>query len=135
MHNPPLILIVDDDPNFREIFSTGLKAEGFATETATNGAEGVEKVHAIHPDLVLMDVQMPVMDGVTAFMKLKEEPENHDLKVAFLTVLGDTRAEIQEVDRRFSKELGAAGYMRKTDPLDDLFHRIKTLALSSTDHA
>src|SRR6185503_6779840 len=127
MGEPPLILIVDDDPNFREIFSTKLSAAGFRIETAQNGQVGVEKALALKPDLVLMDVQMPVLNGIDAFLKLKNDPQNGHTKVIFLTVLGDPRFEVQEVNRRLSKEMGAAGYVRKTDAMETLVDTVKSM--------
>ena len=132
MSNPPFVLVVDDDPNFREIFSTTLTAAGFRVEMAVNGKEGVEKTFALHPDLVLMDVQMPVLNGIDAFLKIKGDPRDGNVKVIFLTVLGDPRVEVQEINRRLSRELGAVGYIKKTDAPDLLVNHIKSLfALAS----
>jgi len=73
MHNPPLILIVDDMPSFLEIFGEKLKGAGFAVETAPNGEEGIKRAKEIQPDLILMDVRMPVMNGTDAVVKLKDD--------------------------------------------------------------
>ena len=125
MPDQPLILIVDDEANFREIFSMKLKAAGYRVETAENGAQGVEKAKALKPALVLMDVNMPVMDGATAVLKLRDDPETKDLKVVFLTNLGDPQREIQELNHKISQDFGAQGYLRKTDDLDALNERVK----------
>ena len=125
MSEQPLVLIVDDDPNFREIFSVKLTAAGFRVETAENGQMGIEKARAIKPALVLMDVKMPVMDGATAVIKLREDEATKNIKVAFLTSLGDPRTEIQEVNVRFSEEFGAQGYLKKTDDLDFLVNKVR----------
>jgi len=122
---PPLILIVDDEPDFLEIFGVKLRAEGFRVETAENGAVALKKMKALKPDLVLMDVKMPVMDGATAVLKMREDPEIKDIKVAFLTSLGDPRLEMVEVNKRFSEEFGAQGFLKKTDDLDLLCAKIK----------
>jgi len=127
MRNPPLLLIVDDDPNFLEIFSAKLASVGFHVETAVNGKEGMEKAVQLQPDLVLMDVQMPVMNGIDAFIKIKDDPANGHIKVIFLTVLGDPRQEVQEINRRLSKEIGAVGYVRKTDSLDELVESVRSI--------
>lgn len=122
-----LILVVDDDPDFREIFSTKLKATGYRVETAENGAQGVEKVKALKPALVLMDVSMPGMDGATAVLKLREDLDQDvkNVKVAFLTSLGDPRHEMQDLNIKFSEDFGAQGYLKKTDDLDSLVEKIK----------
>jgi len=123
----PLILVVDDEANFREIFSTKLTMAGFRTEMAENGKQAIEKARRDRPDIVLMDVKMPEMDGIEAFMRLKEDADTDSIKVLFLTNLGDPRADIQEINRRLSKEMGAVGYFKKTDDLDLLIERIKNL--------
>jgi two-component system, OmpR family, alkaline phosphatase synthesis response regulator PhoP len=125
MAEQPLILIVDDEENFREIFSAKLGGEGFRVETAENGAKGVEKTKNLKPDLVLMDVNMPVMDGATAVLQLRGDPATKDVRVAFLTSLGDPRMEMQEMNRKFSQDFGAQGYLKKTDDLDVLVDQIK----------
>ena len=127
MAEQKLILIVDDEPAFREIFSTKLGADGFHVETAENGEIAVAKAKALKPDLILMDVRMPVMDGATAVLKLREDPEMKDIKIVFLTSLGDPQAEIQEVNRKMSKDFGAQGSLKKTDDLDRLSDEIKKI--------
>ena len=123
----PLILIVDDEPDFLEIFGTKLRAEGFRVETAENGKVGFEKVKELKPDLVLMDVKMPVMDGATAVLKMREDPEIKNIKVAFLTSLGDPRLEMADINKKFSAQFGAQGYLKKTDDLDLLCTEIREL--------
>lgn len=125
MADSPLILIVDDEPAFREIFSAKLGADGFRTETAENGQLGLEKAKQLKPDLILMDVKMPVMDGPSAVLALRADPETKDMKVAFLTSLGDPRMEMQEINQKFSQDFGAQGYLKKTDDLDTLTQKIK----------
>lgn len=102
-----------------------LKSTGFRVETAENGQQGIEKIKALKPDLVLMDVKMPVMDGATALLKLREDPATKDTKVAFLTSLGDPHFEMQELNNKFSEDFGAQGYLKKTDDLDQLVDKIK----------
>ena len=122
-----LILVVDDDPNFREIFGMKLKAAGYAIETADSGAQGIEKVKALKPVLVLMDVNMPGMDGAATVLKLRDEadPLVKNVKIAFLTSLGDPVREMQDLNVKFSQSFGAQGYLRKTDDLDSLVEKIK----------
>ncbi len=125
MPNQPVILIVDDDPAFREIFSTKLSSEGYRTETAEDGKVAIEKTKQLRPDLVLMDVNMPVMDGATATLKLREDPDTKNTKVAFLTSLGDPRLDMEQLNMKFSEDFGAQGYLKKTDDLDRLAEQIK----------
>lgn len=125
MSEQPLILIVDDDSNFREIFSVKLINAGFRVETAENGLLGVQKAKATKPALILMDVKMPVMDGATAVLKLREDDETKNAKIAFITSLGDPRTEMQDVNVKFSEEFGAQGYLKKTDDLDALVLKVR----------
>lgn len=125
MADQPLILVVDDEAAFREIFSLKLTASGFRVETAENGKIGVEKAKQLKPDLILMDVRMPIMDGPTAVLQLRDDPEMKNAKVVFLTSLGDPRLEMQEMNSKMSQDFGAQGYLRKTDDLNVLGDKIK----------
>jgi CheY-like chemotaxis protein len=125
MAEQPLILVVDDEASFREIFSMKLKAAGYRVETAENGMQGVEKAKSLTPNLVLMDINMPVMDGATAVLKLRDDPATKGIKVAFLTNLGDPHREMQDLNIKFSEDFGAQGYLKKTDDLDALVQQIK----------
>lgn len=125
MNGQPFILVVDDEPDFREIFSAKLSAMGFRVDTAENGQVALDKIAKDAPDLVLMDVKMPVMDGPTALLKMRENPAMKNIKTVFLTSLGDPRQEMQEVSAKFSEQFGAQGYLRKTDNLDTLAEEIQ----------
>jgi CheY-like chemotaxis protein len=127
MNKPLLVLLVDDDDSFREIFSTKLKAEGFQVETAKNGDEGVTKAGRLKPDLILMDMEMPGLNGAGAVIKLKEDSKTKDVKIAFLTNYGEPKNGLHEADRHFAKELGAVEYVKKTDDLDTISDRVKEL--------
>jgi CheY-like chemotaxis protein len=127
VNNPPLILIIDDDPNFREIFSAMLKIHGFNPETAEDAILGIEKIKQTKPDLVLMDVIMPKMNGIEAFIKIKEDPTIKETPVLFMTNLGDFNIEAKLVDEKFSQEVGATGYLRKTDDHEVLAKKIEEM--------
>jgi len=121
------ILIVDDDDNFLEIFSAKLKAAGFDVKTAEGGENGVKAAKAIKPDMILMDMEMPDLNGAAVTMKLKEDPVTKDIKIVFLTNYGDPRIDAKNTDIHFSKELGAFDYLRKTDDLDSTVSRVKEI--------
>jgi len=125
MAEQKLILIVDDDPSFREIFGAKFGADGFRIETAENGQVAIKKAKMVKPNLILMDVNMPVMDGPTTVLKLRDDPETKDVKIVFLTNLGDPQKEIQDLNHKFSQDFGAQGYLRKTDDLDALNEKVK----------
>ncbi|MEK7212144.1 MAG: response regulator [Patescibacteria group bacterium] len=127
MNQPPviLVLVVDDEAAFREIFSAKLAAAGFKVETASGGAEGLKKAKEIKPDLILMDVRMPDMDGVEALTRLQADPTTKGAKVVFLTNIGEPRPQAADVDAHLSTQIGAMGYIRKTDDLDEIIKKIK----------
>lgn len=118
------ILLVDDDADFREIFITKLSRAGFEIEVAANGQEGVEKAKTWRPDLILMDMKMPVMDGAEATQKLKEDPATKDIKIVFLSVYGDPGS--KEVDEVFARQTGAVGYLWKIEDFEGLVEKIKS---------
>ena len=127
MSDQPLILVVDDDPTFLEIFNIKLSSEGYRIETASSGEEGIQKIKSLKPNLVLMDVNMPRMDGAETVLKLKEDPETKNVNLAFLTSLGDPRLDIQISDIKAAESFGTRGYLKKTDDLDKLAEQIKGL--------
>lgn len=120
-----LILIIDDDPDLREIITLKLTKAGFKVEQAENGEDGITKAKKLQPDLVLMDVRMPKMSGIEALSKMKADSKTAGIKVIFLTNLGATENENAWVDDKFAKEAGALGHIRKTEDLDKIVDRIK----------
>ena len=120
-----LILLVDDDGNFREVIKTKLEAAGFAVAEAVNGEEGFEKTKQLKPNLVFMDVQMPKMNGIECLSKIKADPEITATKVIFLTNYGEENSADKTLDDKFAKDIGALGHMRKTDDLDKMIQRVK----------
>ncbi len=118
------ILVVDDEQDFREIFSTHLRMMGFDVDVADGAEEGIAKIHAAPPDLVLMDVQMPPgKTGIDAFFDLQADPITKDIPILFLTNLGASEtveAAEQQVNEQYIKELGAVGCLKKTDDLRTL---------------
>jgi CheY-like chemotaxis protein len=127
MDAPKTILIVDDEEQFREIFSTTLTAAGFATSTAASGEEALASIRQHKPDLVLMDMRMPGMDGAEALIKIKSDPVIADAKVMFLTSLGDTMPLPHKVDEQAAEQLGAVAYMKKSEDLDALVRKVHEL--------
>jgi two-component system sensor histidine kinase/response regulator len=83
------ILVVDDDPATLEVLQTLLGGEGYAVETSIDGAAALEKVKASPPDLVLLDIVMPGMDGLAVCDRLRFDPQTRDLPIIFLTAKDD----------------------------------------------
>lgn len=119
-----LILLVDDEPDIVNLYSVVLQREGFVVITAKNGMEGFILAKEKKPDLILLDLKMPVMDGVETLMKLKEDPVTKDIKVVFLTAFGDPKHEI-EIDAKYAKEVGAVDFLKKGMELGVFLQEIK----------
>lgn len=118
-----LILIADDEEDVLSVYKTKLERSGFEVITAANGAEAVAAVTAKHPDLILMDMKMPVMDGIVAQQKLMENPATKDVKVVFLTAFSDPLK--LDVDEKVAKESGAVDFIKKGINLDELVAKVK----------
>lgn len=131
MHTPPLILIADDSPDFREILSEKLKASGFSVAVAGDGAEAVARARALHPDLIIMDILMPNENGTEAVLDLKRDPATKDIKVVFSTSLSDPWPAIKGKNEKFAEELGAARFLRKDAGLDHMLKEIREVVGSA----
>jgi len=127
MTESPLVLVVDDEENFRDIISALLGASGFRVAVAANGEEALAHAEELKPDLIILDMKMPVMDGATAFTKIKEKDSLKDTKVLFLSSFGDPRAEARAADQHLAQEMGALDYINKTDLDTKLLPRIKEI--------
>lgn len=107
------ILIADDDPIIIKLLQVNLEMEGYDVTTAHDGQDAVEKAKADTPDLVILDIMMPRMDGWTARSELLEVPELAEVPVIFLS------ARAQQADLRKGYEAGVAEYVTKPfDPVD-----------------
>jgi two-component system alkaline phosphatase synthesis response regulator PhoP len=123
MNNSALILLVDDEPDFLKLYQKALTQAGFQVITAISGVEALKLAKEKKPSLILMDVKMPVMDGVEAAMKIREDPEIANLKIVFLTAFSDPNR--PEVDVKAAKEMGALDFIKKGIPLTELVEKIK----------
>ena len=90
MEKQKKILIVEDDENIRNIMVMGLSSKKFIVLKAKNGKEGLDIALAEHPDLILLDLLMPVMDGMTALTNIRQDPWGADVPVIILTNLDAT---------------------------------------------
>lgn len=109
MANMLKLLIVEDDPLVTELYHRLFGFYKYNIKTAVNGKEGVESAKSFKPDLILLDIMMPVMDGIEALRLLKQDPTTKEIPVILLTNIDDESA-IKE-----AMELGAADYMVKSD--------------------
>lgn len=126
MHEPPLILVIDDSADFLEIISVCLRTEGFEVKTAVNVAAGTEIARNDMPDLVLLDINMPGVNGTEAFLDFKRDRELSKLKVAFLTSMYLPWPGIKDKEK-FAKEIGAAMFLDKSQDLGTISEKIKSI--------
>ena len=113
------MLVVDDEPAVREALRRALELEGYSVELAQNGAEALRLVNAIEPDMVVLDVLMPEVDGLAACRRLREEGSR--VPVLMLTA----RAGVG--DRVDGLDAGADDYLVKPFALEELLARIRAL--------
>ncbi|TSC61438.1 MAG: two-component system, OmpR family, alkaline phosphatase synthesis response regulator PhoP [Parcubacteria group bacterium Greene0416_14] len=119
-NNKKTILIVEDEESLSRVLVDGLTQEDFATRTAKNGEEGLEVALREHPDLILLDIIMPVMDGMTMLDKLRKDVWGKNAKIIVLTNL-DSNEKIAESIRH-----GAYDYLVKTDwKIEDVIAKVR----------
>jgi DNA-binding NarL/FixJ family response regulator len=117
---PARILIVDDEPLNVDYLEQDLEAHGFVTESATNGLEALERVAAAPPDLVLLDVMMPELDGISALRILKQDTETRLIPVVLMTALNAVDDRVRGI------EAGADDFLSKPVSDQELLARIRT---------
>lgn len=110
------ILIIEDEKSISDIIKFNLTKEGFAVETAFDGQEGFEKAISEKPDLILLDIMLPIMDGFAVCRKIREKS---NVPILMLT------AKEEEVDKVLGLELGADDYITKPFGMRELIARIK----------
>ncbi len=115
------ILLVDDEPDILEFVGFNLTREGFEVSTASNGLMAIEKAREIHPNLILLDVMMPEMDGMETCRRLKEIPELARTVIVFLSARGEDESQLKGF------ELGADDYITKPIHPKLLVSRIKAI--------
>ena len=103
------ILIVEDDGFIREIYATKFLREGFLVMSAENGVEALEKITAELPDLILLDIVMPCMDGMETLRRIRQAEGLENIPVIMLTNISE-RGKVDE-----SMKLGISGYLVKSN--------------------
>ena len=115
------ILLVDDEPDILEILEYNLTKEGYEVATASNGEEGLKQADAIQPDLIILDIMMPVMDGVEVCRQLRAKPAFKNTIITFLTAREEDYSQIAALDT------GGDDYITKPIRPRLLISRIKAL--------
>jgi two-component system phosphate regulon response regulator PhoB len=113
------ILVVDDEPGVVELVQYNLNQAGYDVETAVNGTEAVEKARSLTPDLILLDVMLPEMDGFEVCKVLRANGNTATIPIIMLT------AKASEIDRIVGLELGADDYVTKPFSPRELLLRVK----------
>jgi len=114
-----LILVVDDQAFIRHILGADLKKEGFEVDFAENGQQALGKLKSIKPDLILMDVMMPVMDGYETCKRIKGDPTTKTIPIVFLTANAQKSAVVKAV------QVGADDYAVKSPDSSTLISKIR----------
>lgn len=119
------VLVVDDEPQVVWVLQLSLECEGYVTYSARNGLEALDRIAEHHPQIVVLDVMMPQMDGWTVLERLLELPREERPRVVMVTALASTR------DRDRAVELGADAYLPKPFDVDKLIDVLHGLELAS----
>lgn len=116
------ILVVEDEPDIREAMVEALTDAGFQVSSASNGEKGLSSAISEHPDLILLDIVMPVLDGHGMLKKLRVDPWGKDAKVIMLTSMDD----IQNIAH--AHEVSIVDYIIKThSSLDEIVNKVKMI--------
>ena len=115
------VLVVDDEVYILHILDFILGAENYDVVTATNGEQALQKVREEKPDLVILDIMMPKLDGYETCRLIKGDPETQNVPVILLTAKG------REVDQKLGREVGASDYITKPFSPTKLIDRVQAI--------
>ena len=121
MSDKQTILVVDDEQDLLELIEYNLKKEGFDVLTAEDGMEGIEMTLKHNPNLVLLDIMMPKMDGLEVVERMREDEKLRRIPIIFLTARGDEKTEVEGLDK------GGDDYITKPISTTKLISRIKAV--------
>jgi two-component system alkaline phosphatase synthesis response regulator PhoP len=122
------ILVIEDDPATSRLVDYSLRHEGYQVITASNGLEGVRKALSESPDLVILDVMLPGMDGFEICHRLRSEPTTANLPILMFS------AKAQEIDKETGIKVGADDYLTKPAAPAEIVSRVEKL-LAKKRHA
>jgi DNA-binding response OmpR family regulator len=115
------VLIVEDEPDIRGLLAFHLEREGYLVSKARNGADALRQIAALPPDLVLLDLMLPEVDGLEVCRRLRREPRTASLPIVMLTAKGE------EMDRVLGLELGADDYVVKPFSPKEVVARVRAV--------
>ena len=120
------LVVVDDEPSIRDLLVASLHFAGFAVETAASGSEAIQVIERIQPDLIVLDVMLPDIDGFTVTSRIRQE--GIDAPVLFLTARDDTQ------DKVMGLTVGGDDYVTKPFSLEEVVARIKAILRRTREH-
>jgi two-component system, OmpR family, alkaline phosphatase synthesis response regulator PhoP len=115
------ILIIEDDPAISRLVDYTLRHQGYEVITATNGLEGIRKAHEETPDLIILDVMLPGMDGFEICHQLRSKPDTAQLLILMFS------AKAQEIDKNTGLKVGADDYLPKPAAPAEIVSRVAKL--------
>lgn len=115
------VLVVDDEPDLVRILEFGLKAAGYAVETASDGQEGLKKARESKPDIILLDLMLPKLDGYKVCRLLKFDERYKHIPIMILS------ARTQEGDQTLAHEMGANRFLTKPYEFAEILEHIQAL--------
>jgi DNA-binding response OmpR family regulator len=121
----PRVLVVDDEPDLVRILEFGLKAAGYAVETAADGQEGLKKARESKPDVILLDLMLPKLDGYKVCRLLKFDERYKHIPIVILS------ARTQEGDQTLAHEMGANRFLTKPYEFAEILDHIQALLKES----
>ncbi|MFQ6079694.1 MAG: response regulator transcription factor [Thermodesulfobacteriota bacterium] len=116
--NQKKILIVEDETNLAKVIQFNLERAGYRTEGASDGAEAMEKIDLSPPDLVLLDLLIPSIDGWEVARRIRGNPETKDIKILMLSIVSNGKK---------ASEVGADGYIVKPFSMEKLLNTVNSL--------
>ncbi len=118
--NSKVIMIVDDDENIRNLLDQFFKENKYQTKLASSSIEAIQKMDNEYPDLILLDIMMPGMDGIEFAKILKNKEDTSHIPIYFITARSDSEENMQE-----AYSTGVEGYIKKPFRLSELLDMIK----------
>lgn len=118
---PKKILIVDDEPSIIVPLQFLMEQNGYQVQVAFSGEEAMETIAAYHPDLILLDIMLPVIDGFEVCQRVRENPEFNDIRIVLLTAVGS------EANIAKGLALGADAYITKPFSNTEVIGKVKEL--------
>ena len=112
------ILLIEDEKNVRQMVQRMLKKSGYEVREGVDGLDGLRILEGLTPDIIIVDVMMPNLDGLTFTKALKNRPETRSIPVLFLTARGDPKSMIEGIN------VGAKSYVTKPFQMDDLLTKV-----------